>query len=80
MDFIFYPKDKMADGIILELKADHTPQEAVRQIKDRRYDLRLRGRLAEQTETPFLERILLVGIAFDRKSKKHSCVVEELNF
>lgn len=57
MDFIFYPKDKMADGIILELKVDHTPQEAVRQIKDRRYDLRLRGRLAEQTETPFLERV-----------------------
>ena len=33
VDFIFYPEiDPSADGIILELKIDHTPEDAVRQI------------------------------------------------
>lgn len=32
-DFIFYPKDPCADGIILELKADASLQEAVGQIR-----------------------------------------------
>ncbi|MDC7291843.1 hypothetical protein NXH76_29185 [Blautia schinkii] len=28
VDFIFYPEDGSADGIILELKVDSTPQKA----------------------------------------------------
>lgn len=31
-DFIFYPKDPHADRIILELKVDHTAEEAINQI------------------------------------------------
>ena len=41
MDFIFYPYDLTADGIILELKVDHTPEEAIQQIKDRKYALKI---------------------------------------
>ena len=41
VDFIFYPYDLTADGIILELKVDHTPEEAIQQIKDRKYALNL---------------------------------------
>lgn len=36
VDFIFYPEmDRNADCIILELKVDHTPEEAIEQIKRR---------------------------------------------
>ncbi len=35
VDFIFYPKRRSADAIILELKVDSTPDEAIRQIKKR---------------------------------------------
>ena len=76
VDFIFYPKDKKADGIILELKVDHTPEEAIAQIKDRNYALRFEGKLGEKPE--YEGRILAAGIAFDRKSKKHSCKIEVL--
>ena len=47
VDFIFYPYDLTADGIILELKVDHTPEEAIQQIKDRKYALKFVPRLAE---------------------------------
>ena len=76
MDFIFYPKDKKADGIILELKVDHTPEDAIQQIKDRGYALRFRGKLAEERE--YQGRILAVGIAYDKEYKKHSCKIEVL--
>ena len=36
VDFIFYPEvDHTADGIILELKVDRTPEEAIQQIRDK---------------------------------------------
>ena len=76
VDFIFYPVNKTDDCIILELKVDHTPEEAVQQIKDRKYALRFQGRIGE--ETLYTGRILAVGIAYDKKSKKHGCKVEVL--
>lgn len=77
VDFIFYPKtDASADGIILELKVNHTPEAAIQQIKDRNYALRFRGKLGEHT---FPERrVLAVGISYDKDTKKHSCKVEAL--
>lgn len=78
VDFIFYPeRDRNADGIILELKVDHTPGEAIRQIKERRYALKFQGKLGD--EPKYGGRILAVGIAYDRDTKKHSCKVEVLN-
>ncbi|MDO5550510.1 MAG: AAA family ATPase [Lachnospiraceae bacterium] len=76
VDFIFYPDDYQADCMILELKADHTAQEAINQIKDRRYALKFRGKIGE--ERCYTGRILAVGIAYDKVSKKHSCMVEEI--
>lgn len=40
VDFIFYPKHKNGDCIILELKIDSTPEEAIAQIKSKNYALR----------------------------------------
>ena len=43
VDFIFYPEiDKSSDAIILELKIDHTPEEAIAQIKEKQYALKFR--------------------------------------
>ncbi|MCI6018966.1 MAG: ATP-binding protein [Clostridiales bacterium] len=78
VDFIFYPiKDKNADCIILELKVDRTPEEAIQQIKDKRYALRFKEKLGEKTR--YTGRILAVGISYDRQQKKHYCKIEVLN-
>lgn len=76
VDFIFYPKDKREDCIILELKVNHTPDEAIQQIKDRKYALRFQGRLGEKPE--YTGRILAVGITYDKKDKEHRCKIEVL--
>ena len=76
-DFIFYPKKRGETGIILELKIDSTPQEAIQQIKDRKYLLRFQGRLGEKPRD--IEKVLAVGIAYDKKSKKHDCMIEVLD-
>lgn len=76
-DFIFYPEtDQTADCLILELKIGHTPEEAIRQIKKRKYALRFEGKLGEKPL--YSGRILAAGIAYDRKTKKHCCRVEVL--
>lgn len=76
VDFIFYPVIKTADALILELKVDCTPEEAIQQIKDKKYFLRFKGKLGE--EPKYTGKILAVGIAYDKKTKVHSCKVEEL--
>lgn len=76
VDFIFYPEHKGDDGIILELKIDSTPEEAIRQIKDRKYALRFQGKLGEKPK--YTGKILAVGISYSRKTKEHLCKVETL--
>lgn len=77
VDFIFYPKYRRdADCIILELKIDQSPEAAISQIREKRYDMRLKGKLGEQPR--FTGRILAVGISYDKKSKKHACKVQVL--
>lgn len=76
VDFIFYPEKGAGDAIILELKIDHTPDEAIRQIKDKQYALRFKGKLGERPR--YTGRILGVGISYDRETKTHACKVEVL--
>lgn len=68
-DFMFYPENKKADCIILELKVGHTPEDAIQQIIDRKYALRF---------TEYTGRILAVGISYDKKTKRHSCNIKVL--
>lgn len=77
VDFIFYPYDTTADCIILELKVDHTPDEAIAQIIDKKYVLKFMPKLAGQKI--YTGRILAVGIGYWKESKKHSCKVEEIS-
>ncbi len=77
VDFIFYPKNNIAKpGIILELKVDESPEYALNQIKEKKYVMRFKGGLAEEKS---VDEILLVGINYDRKTKKHSCLMEKYN-
>ena len=82
-DSIFnYIKGNIADvrddipGIILELKINHTPQEAIEQIKEKNYQLKFQRKIGEISA--YEGSILAVGISYDRKTKKHSCEVEKL--
>ena len=76
VDFIFYPERKHGDALILELKVDSTPQEAIKQIKDKGYALRFKGKMGEKPK--YTGRILAVGISYSTKTKEHSCRVEVL--
>ena len=78
VDFIFYPYVKSDDAIIIELKVNHSAEDAIRQIKDRQYALRFEGKLGEKPE--YTGRILAVGIAYqkDDAKKRHACKVEVL--
>lgn len=76
VDFIFYPIRKHQDAIILELKINHTPDDAIRQIEEKNYALKLQGRLAEKVGDT--RRILAVGISYDKETKEHACKVEVL--
>ncbi len=68
-DFIFYPNDKSKPAFIIELKKDSTPDEALKQIQEKRYALALKDYTGQK---------LAVGIAYDSKLKKHSVKIEDI--
>lgn len=77
VDFIFYPYNQHDDCLILELKVDHTPEEAIAQIKEKQYALKFAGSLGDAHKR-YDGRILAVGIGYNKKDKQHSCKVEVL--
>ncbi|MCI8974476.1 MAG: AAA family ATPase, partial [Lachnospiraceae bacterium] len=70
VDFIFYPRRKNLPGIIIELKADKSPEEAIAQIKQKEY--------SEKLKKENVSAILAVGISYDTAAKEHQCIIEEL--
>lgn len=76
VDFIFYPFRYDQDCIILELKVDHTPDEAIEQIREKEYALRFQGKTAEKSR--YAGRILAVGISYNKENKEHKCKVDVL--
>ena len=70
-DFVYVPKPEYkADypALVVELKWNKTAKTALQQISEKKYP----ESIAEYTGE-----ILLVGINYDKKTKKHECVVEE---
>lgn len=53
--------------MIVELKWNQSSDGAIRQIKEKRYD----GALKD-----YSEKLILVGINYDRRTKKHECDIE----
>lgn len=60
----------MQPGIIVELKADSTPETAIAQIKEREY--------SEKLKKENVENILMVGIGYDTNKKERQCKIEEI--
>lgn len=69
-DIVLLPRKNAGSrpAIVIELKYDKSADTAIRQIKEKRYAGRLQG---------YTEKILLVGINYDKESKKHDCIIEE---
>ena len=68
-DFIFYPNNKAKPAFIIELKKDATPDEALQQIREKRYAKALDGYSGKK---------LAVGISYDSKLKTHKVKIEEI--
>lgn len=71
-DFVFFPKAEYVEdypALLVELKWNKNAKTAIQQIKERKYS----HIFGEYTGD-----ILLVGISYDKKSKKHECVIEKL--
>ena len=75
-DFIFYPYNPSDTAIILELKKDDTPEHAIEQIMERKYYTRFLA--CEDGNAVPKQNVLVVGMAYDKKSGAHRCVVKEL--
>lgn len=70
-DIVYLPrKNSDRPAIVVELKYDKSANGAIQQIKDRKYVSAL---------DEYFGNILLVGINYDKKDKKHSCVIEKWN-
>lgn len=71
-DFVFIPKKEYAQdypALIVELKWNKNAQTALNQIKEKKYFEFVRQYTGE---------ILLVGINYDKKTKKHQCMIEKV--
>ncbi len=70
-DIVFIPKKAAkAPLMIVELKWNRSVKSAIAQIKDRQYPLELQ-KYGGQT-------LLMVGITYHPKSKKHTCIIEKI--
>ena len=68
-DMVFLPKrTSLKPALILELKWDKTAEGAISQIKNKKYISALKE---------YKGNILLVGINYEKKNKKHQCRIEK---
>lgn len=68
-DIVFLPLPHTAKpALVVELKYNQSCHAAIQQIKERKYIRALEGYCGE---------ILLVGINYNKKDKRHSCVIEK---
>lgn len=67
-DFIFHPLRPESPAIILELKKDSSPEKALEQIREKDDMQKVNG----------CKQILLAGIAYDSKTKKHHVSMERM--
>ena len=69
-DFVFIPKPEYISdypALIVELKWNKNAETALQQIKKKKYP---------ESIQQYTGDILLVGINYDKKTKKHQCLIE----
>lgn len=70
-DFVFIPKPEYRNdypALVVELKWNKSAVSALEQMKDRKYPDSIQS---------YAGSVLLVGINYSKKEKKHECVIEE---
>lgn len=70
-DFVYLPKPEYRDSypaLVVELKWNQSADTAIKQIEEKEYP----SSIADYTGN-----ILLVGISYDKKTKKHQCRIEQ---
>lgn len=70
-DFVYIPKPEFAPvypALLVELKWNRSAKTALMQVYEKRYT---------ETLEQFSGKIMLVGISYDKKTKRHTCVIEE---
>ena len=72
-DIVYIPRKTHPDkpALVIELKWDKTVEGAIRQIKDKCYVESLKD---------YHGSLLLVGVNYDLKTKKHQCMIESLQY
>ena len=71
-DFVFLPKPEYRreyPALIVELKWNQNAETAIKQIREKKYPESMKQYTGE---------ILLVGINYDKKTKKHTCHIEKV--
>ena len=67
-DIVYIPRPGCQyPALLMELKYNDDVDSAIKQIKEKRYT----GRL-----THYLDNLLMIGINYDKETKKHTCVIE----
>lgn len=66
VDYLFMPKKKQYPPIILELKYNKSAEEAIQQIREKNYIEKVKN----------YREVLLVGINYDKRTKRHMCMIE----
>ena len=70
-DICFLPRKGQGDkpAVIIELKYNQSARGAIDQIKQKKYTSALED---------YCGRLLLVGVNYDKRTKSHSCIIEEV--
>ena len=70
-DLVFIPRRNTENPVIIvELKWNHSAEGAIKQIKDKNYT---------ETLKDYSGQIILAGINYNKKTKKHECIIENDN-
>ncbi|MGL5693122.1 MAG: AAA family ATPase [Peptostreptococcaceae bacterium] len=70
-DLTFHPKRNNDIPFIVELKKDDTPENAIKQIREKEY-------VENFKNENYSKKVLGVAICYDSKTKEHSCIIEEI--
>lgn len=70
-DLVYLPRKNVVGkpALLVELKWDQSAEGAIAQIKEKRYVDSLRDYYGD---------LLLIGVNYDKKTKEHSCIIEEI--
>ena len=69
-DIVMIPRKNVElPAVVIELKYNHSSENAIAQIKNRNYPEKI---------SEYTGKIILAGIIYDPKTKAHECVIEEV--